>query len=110
MMAQGFAEEVASLATQGATETWPAMRALGYPQMLRFLRGEISRSASIEETQRLSRNYAKQQIVLLRQWPAALWLDIERGVEKNSAIIQKMLVFSPPFAFNKLPFPPARSG
>ncbi len=96
MMRQGFAQEVARLAAQGATEEWPAMRALGYPQMLRFLRGETTREAAIEETQRLSRRYAKQQIVLLRQWPGALWLDASRGLEKNSGIIQKMLVFSPP--------------
>jgi tRNA dimethylallyltransferase len=95
MMCQGFAEEVAGLAAQGATEEWPALRALGYPQMLRLLRGEMTREAAVEETQRLSRRYAKQQIVLLRQWPGALWLDASRGVEKNSRIIQKMLEFYP---------------
>jgi tRNA dimethylallyltransferase len=96
MMRLGFAEEVEQLVARGATEAWPAMRALGYPQMLRFLRGETTREAVIEETQRLSRRYAKQQIVLLRQWPGALWLDVARGVEKNGDIIQKILEFSPP--------------
>ncbi|HNY27661.1 MAG TPA: tRNA (adenosine(37)-N6)-dimethylallyltransferase MiaA [Candidatus Sumerlaeota bacterium] len=96
MMRLGFAEEVEQLAAQGATEAWPAMRALGYPQVLRWLRGETTREAALEETQRLSRRYAKQQIVLLRQWPGALWLDAPRGVEKNSDIIQKILEFSPP--------------
>ncbi|HUT23989.1 MAG TPA: tRNA (adenosine(37)-N6)-dimethylallyltransferase MiaA, partial [Sumerlaeia bacterium] len=68
--------------------------ALGYRQMFRLVRGQIGRDEAIEETQRLSRRYAKQQIVLFRKWPGAVWLDIARGEEKNASVIEKTLEMS----------------
>jgi len=94
MMRRGFVEEVEQLLSDGAREDWPAMRALGYRQMFRLVRGQIGRDEAIEETQRLSRRYAKQQIVLFRKWPGAVWLDIARGEEKNASVIEKTLEMS----------------
>jgi tRNA dimethylallyltransferase len=94
MMRRGFVEEVERLLANGAREEWPAMRALGYRQMLRLIRGQMGREEAIEETQRQSRRYAKQQIVLFRKWPGAVWLDIARGEEKNARVIEKTLEIS----------------
>lgn len=96
MMARGFLEEVASLVAGGASEDWPAMRAVGYPQMLRHLRGQATGEEAIEETQRLSRRYAKQQIVLLRRWPGAVWLDARLGVERLARAVEIVLEFQAP--------------
>ncbi len=45
-------EEVQNLVGQGAQEDWPVMRALGYRQMLRADRGEMTMDEAVEETQR----------------------------------------------------------
>ena len=99
MMRRGFEEEGRRLLASGATESWPAMRALGYPQMLRLARGETGWEAAAAETQQLSRRYAKQQMVLFRQWPGAVWLDSGRGCEKNAGTVEKMLEFYPSDGF-----------
>jgi tRNA dimethylallyltransferase len=95
MMRRGFEAEVRTLLARGATESWPAMRALGYPQMLRLARGEMERETAVEETQQISRRYAKQQMVLFRQWPGTVWLDAPNGAAENARAIEKMLEFHP---------------
>jgi len=85
MMSQGFMEEVRALMASGATEHWPAMRALGYPQMLQAVRGEITRAEAIAQTQQASRRYAKQQLVLLRPWRGAVWIDAGRAQDARRA-------------------------
>ena len=99
MMRKDLAEEVRELARRGAREDWPAMRALGYATMLRLLRGELTRDQAVEETQRLSRRYAKQQLVLLRKWPGAVWLDGGADIAKIAADVEILLEFPPPTGF-----------
>lgn len=94
MIAQGFEDEVRKLLDLGALDEWPAMRALGYPQMLRMMRGEMDRASAVEETQRFSRRYAKQQMVLYRRWWGAVWLDAAKGLTENARWIEKMLEFT----------------
>ena len=95
MMGRGFEDEARSLDAAGASAEWPAMRALGYPQMLAVARGEMDRSTAVAETQRDSRRYAKQQIVLYRKWGAAVWLDAERGSGANARVVEKTLEICP---------------
>lgn len=95
MMEEGFVEEVQALIEQGATRDWPAMRALGYLPIMQMLRGEITREQAIADTQQTSRRYAKQQMVLFRNWGGAFWLDTERGSKKNCSAIEKVLEFFP---------------
>jgi len=99
MVERGLLDEVRRLVDEGAREDWPAMRALGYPQMLRCARGEIPLDQAVEETRRLSRRYAKQQMVLFRAMPGAVWLDAAQGPEKNATAIEKVLEFSSDDAF-----------
>lgn len=99
MMDKGFLEEVRALMKKGADLRWPCMRALGYPQLLRHLRGELGLAEAVEETKRLSRRYAKQQMVLYRQWPGAVWLDVERPAKENLLFVEKVLEKAPPLGF-----------
>ncbi|NQU45156.1 tRNA (adenosine(37)-N6)-dimethylallyltransferase MiaA [bacterium] len=99
MVEAGFLEEVRDLVRQGATPDWPAMKALGYPQMLDVVLGKRDLASAIEETQKISRRYAKQQIVLYRQWSGSIWLYAERGIAENARILEKVLEFGAPIAF-----------
>lgn len=93
MMQKGFVDEVRDLVAQGGNEQWPSMRAIGYRQVLEMIREEKTYDQAVEETQRLSRRYAKQQMVLYRNWPGSIWLDTMAGIEKNATNVQIVLEF-----------------
>ena len=74
MIAAGALEEVRALA--GLDPALPAARALGVPQLLRHLRGEISLAAAAEEAKRETRRYAKRQLTWLRnRMPDWRWIE-----------------------------------
>ena len=91
MVRDGFADEVRALLDMGANDSWPSMRALGYPQMRQWIEGKCSCESAISNTQQTSRKYAKRQFVLLRQWAGSIWLDNSSGLKKNSDVVQKIL-------------------
>lgn len=62
MIAQGGLAEAAALAARGLDPELPAMKALGIPDLLRHLRGEIALDAAIMLAQRATRRYAKRQM------------------------------------------------
>jgi tRNA dimethylallyltransferase len=66
MMAAGGLEEAKALAARGLSPELPAMKALGIPELLRHLRGEITLDEAILQAQRATRRYAKRQITWFR--------------------------------------------
>ncbi|MBN1868904.1 tRNA (adenosine(37)-N6)-dimethylallyltransferase MiaA [Candidatus Sumerlaeota bacterium] len=95
MVRNGFVEEVRSLLASGLREDWPAMKAIGYAAMLDVVRGKRDLEDAVSETQKLSRQYAKRQMVLLRQWPGSIWLDALQDAEKTLRVIEIALEFPP---------------
>ncbi len=74
MMAQGALDEVRRLAARGLDPTLPAMRAVGVPGLLAFLRGEMALEAAVEKGKRDSRQYSKRQFTFARtQLPEFEW-------------------------------------
>lgn len=57
----GMAEEARTLLAEGYAETTPALKSLGYPQAVSFLKGELSRAEAVERVTALTRRYAKRQ-------------------------------------------------
>jgi tRNA dimethylallyltransferase len=66
MMAAGGLDEAKALAARDLSPELPAMKALGIPELLRHLRGEIELDAAILLAQRATRRYAKRQITWFR--------------------------------------------
>jgi tRNA dimethylallyltransferase len=64
MVAAGGIEEARALA--GLDSSLPAARALGVPQLLRHLAGEIPLDAAVEVVKRETRRYAKRQLTWFR--------------------------------------------
>lgn len=56
-----MAAEAAALLKEGCTEDTPALKSLGYPQAVSFLKGELSRAQAVERVTALTRQYAKRQ-------------------------------------------------
>jgi tRNA dimethylallyltransferase len=71
MIAAGGLDEARALAARGLSPDLPAMKALGIPELLRHLRGEIDLDAAILTAQRATRRYAKRQITWFRHQASA---------------------------------------
>ncbi len=66
MVAAGGIDEVAALAARGLAPDLPAMKAVGVPELLRYLRGELALTDAIAAGQQATRRYAKRQMTWFR--------------------------------------------
>jgi tRNA dimethylallyltransferase len=66
MIADGALAEAAALAARGLPADLPAMKAVGVPELLRHLRGEIALDMAVALAQRQTRRYAKRQMTWFR--------------------------------------------
>jgi tRNA dimethylallyltransferase len=75
MLRAGWREEVGRLLRQGLGET-PALKTIGYRELVRELRGEISSEECRELIVREHRRYARRQGVWFRAEPGVEWLPV----------------------------------
>jgi tRNA dimethylallyltransferase len=66
MIASGALAEAAALSARGLASALPAMKAVGVPELLRHLRGEIRLPEAIALAQGATRRYAKRQMTWFR--------------------------------------------
>lgn len=93
MLEQGFEQEVRGLLSRGLAPALPAMRAVGYRQMLGYLLGEYGREEMIAKGVAATRQLAKRQLTWLRADPDVHWLNEGRGdvVAQALALIEPWL-------------------
>jgi tRNA dimethylallyltransferase len=78
MLEHGFETEVKSLLQKWDLDhEMPAMRLVGYRQMLRYLEGDYSYDQMVERGIIATRQLAKRQFTWLRSEQNAHWLDEE---------------------------------
>ena len=77
MWSAGLVDEVRRLREVGLEDGDTASRAIGYQQVLSFLRGEISEDQAREDTVTATRKFARRQERLFRQDPRIHWLSGE---------------------------------
>ena len=89
MWQAGLVDEVRTLLGKGLAEGRTASRALGYAQVIRFLRGEWSEEQAKAETVRLTRRFARRQESWFRRDPRVHWLpyDAPDLLERSLALI-----------------------
>ena len=76
MLERGLVNEVAGLRARGDLDLdRPAMRAVGYRAVWRYLTGELSRAAMVDEAVAATRQLAKRQFTWFRRVEGALWWD-----------------------------------
>ena len=75
MWAAGLVEETRALVDRGLATGRTARLALGYQQVLRFLRGEGTEHQAYEETVRATRRFVRRQRSWFRRDPRTRWLD-----------------------------------
>jgi tRNA dimethylallyltransferase len=75
MFAQGLVEETEHLLAQGYSPELKTMQTIGYTQAVAVLQGRMTVQDAIEDLQRVTRRYAKQQITWFRQEKSIIWVD-----------------------------------
>ena len=85
MIAQGALDEAAALAARGLDPTLPAMKAVGVPELLRHVRGEIARDDAVAAAQQATRRYAKRQMTWFRHQMAP---DLVLGAQLSESLLR----------------------
>lgn len=85
MWAEGIVAEADVLREQGLEAGVTARRAIGYAQALAQLNGTKTEAEAIEETQALTRRYARRQVGWFKRYTDLVWLTA--GDAANVAII-----------------------
>jgi len=73
---RGLVAEVQTLLASGISETAPAMKSLGYRQLLPYLRGECSLDQAVARTQLDTHRYIRHQETWFRRNPRLVWFDV----------------------------------
>ena len=77
MLENGLVKEVEALLKAGVSENAQAMHAIGYKEVVQYLKGEIGFERMKELIKQHSRNYAKRQLTFLRGMENINFVDIE---------------------------------
>lgn len=95
MLAQGAIEEARGVAARGFDPALPAMRAVGLPPLLAYVRGECSLDQAAAAAKTATRNYAKRQLTWLRgnftSWKPANAQAMERTKSEIKRFIRNRL-------------------
>ncbi len=85
MMREGLLEEVRGLYERGLLDGGTASAAIGYKELVRYLRGECDLESAVEEIKLSSRRYAKRQLTWFRHEAEAkrIFADTEDGKMKS---------------------------
>lgn len=85
MLASGLLDETQKLFREGVFDrNTTAAQAIGYKELLGYLRGEQSLDSATEELKRATRRYAKRQITWFGAKDYVRWLDVtENGTVKS---------------------------
>jgi tRNA dimethylallyltransferase len=93
MLDAGFEQEVRALLARGdLSPELPAMRSVGYRQMLNYLLGACSREEMVERAIIATRQLAKRQFTWLRADPHCHWLDEEEDLLQQAVSLIQALV------------------
>ena len=84
MFALGWVAETQRLLEHGLAENRTAMQALGYRQILEYLRGERSLEEAVRVVKSRTRLYAKRQMTWFRGKLQLKWLHLERDTNPET--------------------------
>jgi tRNA dimethylallyltransferase len=76
MMERGFLEEVKNLMDKYNLALTPS-QALGYKELISYLKGKVSLEESLKLIKRRTRHFAKRQIVWYKADPRVNWIDVQ---------------------------------
>lgn len=86
MFSQGLAEEVENLLASGISEESTAMQALGYKEVVPYLKGRCTLEETIHLIQQGSRRYAKRQLTWFRHQINGICLSMDDLTIEEAAV------------------------
>jgi tRNA dimethylallyltransferase len=86
MIAAGALTEAAALAARALDPGLPAMKAVGLPELLSHLRGDMTLDAAIVAAQRATRRYAKRQTTWFRH---QMTPDLILGTQDSESLLRR---------------------
>ena len=75
MLAQGLVDEVRGLLSSGIPATCQAMKAIGYKEIVPYLRSEATLEDTVALLKLNTRHYAKRQLTWMRREEDVCWVD-----------------------------------
>ena len=97
MIESGLVDETKKLIDSGVDDKCTAMQAIGYKEIIPFIKGEINFEEAIENLKRSSRRYAKRQLTWFGNRPDIVYVnlseydDLEKCANDCAAIIKETL-------------------
>lgn len=77
MLASGLVDEIKLLLDRGYTEELVSMQAIGYKEMIPYIKGHQSLEAAVFELKKATRHFAKRQLTWFRHNAEnAVWIDV----------------------------------
>ncbi|MBO5911629.1 MAG: tRNA (adenosine(37)-N6)-dimethylallyltransferase MiaA [Elusimicrobiaceae bacterium] len=89
----GMVKEAHDLLAQGYAETIPALKTLGYPQALAYLKGTLSRTQAVDEVCTKTRQYAKRQRTWFNRYTGAQCLHLARPDDFDTKKLTQAVLF-----------------
>lgn len=90
-MLDPMADEIRTLLQQGVSHTCPGLKSLGYPEVLLWLEGTLSREQTLDKIITRTRQYAKRQRTWLNRYKNILRLDICQKQDFNiTKLVQRI--------------------
>jgi tRNA dimethylallyltransferase len=90
MFAAGLVEETRRLLARGLEQNRTAMQALGYRQVVEYLRGARSLAETIELVKTRTWQFARRQLAWFRRQPNVIWLEVA-AQERPEQIAARLL-------------------
>lgn len=90
MVADGLIDEVEGLVRRGMSEDLPAMRAVGYRQLVGALAGRCAVDEAIRLIKRDTRRYAKRQMTWFGAVPDIRWIDLDADTALDATLERLM--------------------
>ena len=86
MIRAGLPDEVRSLLREGVPDAAHSMCAIGYKELVPYVRGQCSLPDAVERIQTGSRHYAKRQMTFLRREPDIRYVDVNSNSAYNDLL------------------------
>lgn len=77
MLKRGLVEETGKLLLEGYDERFCSMQAIGYREMVLFLKGKVSFDEAVSEIKKKTKAFARRQITFFKKINEAIWLARE---------------------------------
>ncbi len=78
MVEQGLVDEVRNLYLKGINENFVSMQGIGYKEILRYLKGEITLEESINLIKRRTKEFVKRQYTWFKKYKDIHWFDVSQ--------------------------------